>query len=89
MMTTVHKDKNANLVQFTKGAPDEVLKRCARALVGGVEVEMTDGIRSDILKANKAMADKALRVLSVAQKKLSAEELQKFLADSYTILGLL
>ena len=27
MMTTVHKDENGNLLQFTKGAPDEILKR--------------------------------------------------------------
>ncbi len=73
MMSTVHKAKDGSLVQFTKGAPDEVLKRCTRALIGGVEVEMTDAVRADILAANKAMADKALRVLSAAKKTLSAE----------------
>ena len=73
MMSTVHKAKDGSLVQFTKGAPDEVLKRCTKALIGGVEVEMTDAIRANILAANKAMADKALRVLSAAKKALSAE----------------
>ena len=34
---------------------------------------MTDAIRADILGANKAMADKALRVLASAKKELSAE----------------
>lgn len=72
MMSTVHKDENGNLVQFTKGAPDELLKRCTKALIGGEVVELTDAIRADILGANKAMADKALRVLAAAKKDLSA-----------------
>ncbi len=73
MMSTIHKDANGALIQFTKGAPDEVLKRCSKALVNGAEVEMTDAIREEILAANKAMADQALRVLSVAKKALDAE----------------
>ena len=72
MMSTVHKDESGALVQFTKGAPDELLKRCTKALVGGEVVDLTDAIRSDILAANKAMADKALRVLAAAKKDLSA-----------------
>ena len=73
MMSTVHKDANGTLIQFTKGAPDEVLKRCTKAIIGGNVVDMTDAIRGEILKANKAMADKALRVLAAAKKDLSAE----------------
>ena len=73
MMSTVHKDENGNLIQFTKGAPDELLKRCTKALVGGEVVELTDAVRANILAANKAMADKALRVLAAAKKELSAE----------------
>ena len=41
-------------------------------LVGGEVVELTDAIRQDILAANKAMADKALRVLAAAKKDLEA-----------------
>ena len=73
MMTTVHKNESGDLIQFTKGAPDEVLKRCTSALIGGKAVAMTDEIRGEILAANKGMADKALRVLAVAQKELSEE----------------
>ncbi len=73
MMSTVHKTEAGALVQFTKGAPDEVLKRCTTALIGGQVVAMTDAIRADILAANKAMADKALRVLAAAKKDLDAE----------------
>ncbi len=73
MMSTVHKTSDGSLVQFTKGAPDELLKRCTTAFVGGKVVEMTDGVRAEILKANKGMADRALRVLAAAMKKLSDE----------------
>ena len=73
MMTTVHKCADGSLMQFTKGAPDEVLKRCTKALVDGKVVEMTDAIRADVLAANKAMADKALRVLAASNKPLDAE----------------
>ncbi len=73
MMSTVHKAEDGTLTQFTKGAPDELLKRCTKALVGGETVELTDSIRADILAANKAMADKALRVLAAATKALDAE----------------
>ena len=73
MMSTVHKTENGSLVQFTKGAPDEVLKRCTSAVIDGKVVPMTDAIRADVLAANKAMADKALRVLMAAKKDLTAE----------------
>ncbi len=73
MMSTVHRGKDGKIVQFTKGAPDELLKRCTKAIVDGVAVDMTDSIRSDILAANKAMADKALRVLAAAKKDLEVE----------------
>ncbi len=72
MMSTVHKAEG-KLVQFTKGAPDEVLKRCTKVLVGGKAVDMTDAKRKEILAANKAMADKALRVLAASMKALDKE----------------
>ena len=67
MMSTVHKTESG-VVQYTKGAPDEVLKRCTKALVKGETVPMTDEIKAEILAANKAMADRALRVLCAAQR---------------------
>jgi len=73
MMSTVHKTADGTLIQFTKGAPDELLKRCTKALVGGKLVEMTEAVRRDILAANKEMADRALRVLAAAKKELSSE----------------
>ncbi|MBP3307937.1 MAG: cation-translocating P-type ATPase [Clostridia bacterium] len=70
MMSTIHEYDGNRIVQFTKGAPDELLKRCTTVLVGGETVALTDDIRADILANNKAMADKALRVLAAAKRDL-------------------
>ena len=67
MMSTLHTAPDG-VVQYTKGAPDEVLKRCTAILVDGTEVPMTEEHRTAILQANKAMADKALRVLAAAKR---------------------
>ena len=91
MMSTIHKLGDSSYLQFTKGAPDVVIDRCSHALVNGQVVEMTDEIRADILKANKAMADKALRVLCAAQRKwrLMPESLEpEDLEQNLTYIGL-
>lgn len=73
MMSTVHQTSENVLVQFTKGAPDEVLKVCSFALIDGKEVPLTDAIRQDILDSNKSMADQALRILCGACRKWDQE----------------
>ena len=72
MMSTIHEDGNGAYVQFTKGAPDEILKCCTKARIGGEDVELTDEIKANILGANKGMANEALRVLAVAYKNLDS-----------------
>ena len=67
MMSTIHKT-GAGYVQYTKGAPDVVLGNCTKILDGGSVRDMTDSDRESILKQNKAMADKALRVLMAAYR---------------------
>ena len=67
MMSTVHPE-GAGYVQYTKGAPDVVLNQCAYYLKDGKPTPMTEEAKADILAANKAMADKALRVLAIAER---------------------
>ena len=67
MMSTVHTSAKG-FVQYTKGAPDEILKRCTSYLENGQVLPMTDAKREEILKANKEMADQALRVLAAAKR---------------------
>ena len=66
MMSTVHALDGA-FIQYTKGAPDVVLDRCTTCLENGEVVPLTDEKRAEILAANKAMADRALRVLAAAE----------------------
>ena len=65
MMSTFHR-ADAHVIQYTKGAPDEVLKRCAFIYQDGKIVPIEEIDRKEILQANKSMADKALRVLCAA-----------------------
>lgn len=67
MMSTVHKS-GEGFVQYTKGAPDALLSRCTHYAEDGKILPMTDAKRQEILNSNKAMADRALRVLAVAKR---------------------
>lgn len=72
MMSTVHKT-DAGIVQYTKGAPDEVLKKCEYILTADGVRPMTDADREKVLNENKRMAGKALRVLAAALREHTEE----------------
>ena len=71
MMSTLHR-AHEGIVQFTKGAPDIVIDRCEYYLEDGKPVPMTEEYRQKIFAANKAMADRALRVLACAERRWDA-----------------
>ena len=71
MMSTVHR-RGTELLQYTKGAPDEVLRRCDTIWENGQAVPLTEEKRAAVLAANKDMADQALRVLSAAVRRHEA-----------------
>ena len=71
MMSTVH-SVDGKFVQYTKGAPDEILKKCTKALVGGQIVDMTDDILAKAAEENTRMGNKALRVFAVAFKEYAS-----------------
>lgn len=90
MMSTVH-DLGGSFVQYTKGGPDVVLARCAYCYENGEVKPMTDEKRAQIMAANKAMADKALRVLAVAKRDWNerpAGNAPEFLEQELVFLGL-
>lgn len=90
MMSTLHQTEKG-LIQYTKGAPDEVLKRCTHCLRDGKVVPMDDTIRNEILAENKRMADKALRVLAAAMRSWSqkpADNQPETLEQDLTFIGL-
>ena len=67
MMSTVH-DLGDTYVQYTKGGPDVILSRCTYYWENGQTRPMTEEKRNEIMAVNKAMADKALRVLAAAKR---------------------
>ena len=68
LMSTVHVN-GSSFIQYTKGAPDVLIGKCAYYIDSdGRRVPMTDEYRAEILRANKAMADRALRVLACAER---------------------
>ena len=71
MMSTVHNSARG-VIQFTKGAPDEILKKCTRLDVNGEIHEMSDALRAKIMEENTRMGNKALRVFAVAYKNYDA-----------------
>lgn len=68
MMSVVVEEADGTFEQYTKGGPDVVLSRCTHVYENGEVVPMTDVRREEILAANKAMADQALRVLALSSR---------------------
>ena len=90
MMSTIH-DLGGKYVQYTKGGPDVVLARCAYYYENGESKPMTDAKRAEIMAANKAMADKALRVLAAAKRDWDtkpSDNTPEFLEQDLVFLGL-
>ena len=78
LMTTIHTDaeRQERLLAFTKGAPDVLIARCSRELVGEETRPLSDERRAEILKGNEELAGEALRTLGVAFRSLPAEALK-------------
>lgn len=68
LMTTVHPLADGRYLVATKGAPDQLLKRCLHKDFGGQVTDLTDADRQAILTENTGMARQALRVLAGAYK---------------------
>ena len=80
MMSTLHQEEG-RVVQYTKGAPDEVLKKCTKVWIGGKAQPLTDAYREQILSWNQEMADRALRVLAAAFKSYDSMPASQEAAD--------
>jgi len=76
LMSTVHRDTESakEMVVFSKGAPDIVLARCSRELVGEDTRPLTPERRAEIERVNDALADQALRTLGVAVRRMPRDE---------------
>ena len=85
LMTTVNEHDGVKEA-YVKGAPDMLLPRCTKVMVGEEVRPMTEKDVEEIKKANSRMAKKALRVLGVAVKLGSLEHGE--LENGLTFVGL-
>ncbi|MDR1606638.1 MAG: cation-translocating P-type ATPase [Streptococcaceae bacterium] len=68
LMSTVHKITDNEYLVAVKGAPDQLLKRISKKMVGDQVVDITPADRDEILALNQSLAKQALRVLMMAYK---------------------
>lgn len=90
-MSVVYKKGNEYIL-ITKGAPDEIIKLCKR-YVGMFGDEILDEKNKEkIMNENDSMTKDALRVLAIAYKKLSKNDLSKIddkIENGLTFVGLI
>lgn len=67
MMTTLHR-MGSSSVSYTKGSPDEILKRCTHIRLDGKVVPFTPAHKQNIRNTIKEMSSRALRVLALAMR---------------------
>lgn len=83
LMSTIHRDAELNerLLALTKGAPDVLLARCTRELVGEEITPLTGDRRAAIARSNDELAAQALRTLGVAFRVLPVDAFKTEQAD--------
>ena len=96
LMSTLHTDaeRDERLLAFAKGAPDVLLPRCVRELVGEETRPLTRERRAEIAQANNELAGRALRTLGVAfrsfpRNALRPDEADERLEQELVFLGLI
>jgi P-type Ca2+ transporter type 2C len=98
LMSTVHRDTEQadRALVFAKGAPDVLLARSTRELVGAEPRALTTQRREEIRAANAELAGNALRTLGVAYRALpvadaheAVRQSQPGLEDDLVFVGLI
>lgn len=86
LMTTVHiNNETQEIISYTKGSTDELLKRCTKIRIDGVERDITDADIGNIMGLMGAWSNDALRVLSLAERKNNKDAIEQDL----TFIGML
>jgi Ca2+-transporting ATPase len=76
LMSTLDREAgDGRLWVFTKGAPDVLLARCAREIVGAERRPLTEARRREIASINHALARAGLRTLGLALRTLPTDAL--------------
>jgi Ca2+-transporting ATPase len=72
---------------YVKGAPEEILERCARARGAGVDAPLAPATRASLRQACALLAADGLRVLAIAERRLPRADEPEVETD-LTFLGL-
>ena len=86
-MTTIHKN-NKNLISFTKGAPDIILKYCDKIIINGQVQRLNRKLGQEILAQNERFAEQALRVLGFAYSENRPGKPAQEFEQNMTFIGL-
>ena len=87
-MRTVHEVPRGGFLISVKGSPSEVLGLCSRRRAGGGDVPLTPEDRQEVDLLNQRMAADALRVLGLAEARISSPEDEARIDNGLTWLGL-
>lgn len=87
LMSTFHNINGKNLM-YTKGAPDELLRRCVSIELNGKVEPLTEEKRQEILAANLGFAESALRVIGAAYREVDEIHANFEAENELTFLGL-
>lgn len=91
LMSTLVKNPVGGVRQFTKGAPDELLRKCSTYWDGQQAQILTEAKRKEFLTKNTEMANRALRVLGAAFRDWDAmpvDQKPETLETQLTFIGL-
>jgi len=75
LMSVVCRTNKGDLFLFAKGAPEVVLEKCNKILVGEYEREMTFNERENVMKECRKMTAMALRVIGFAYRTVEKSQL--------------
>lgn len=88
MMSVVLEHKGKKLI-YCKGAPDTILSKSKNILINGKTIPIDETLQKKIISANSFMANRELRVLAVAYRKIQDEPIDKSLEEKLTFVALL
>jgi Ca2+-transporting ATPase len=86
-MSVVHGSENGKATMYTKGAPEVIVGKCSRQLVGEQVQPLDDDARQRIVQQSAAMASRALRVLAFAYRDFPGQQ-RAYPEDELVFAGL-
>ena len=86
-MMSIIRRKNGELVNYSKGAPDIIIKKCSRELINGKVINLNEKRKKEILREYDKMASESLRVLAFAFREIKEKFSQETAESELIFLG--